>query len=113
MFSVLNELLPRKARLVLYVLVALAGVAIAAYQATEGDWVAFTASITTTLVTWLAAANVTPPVEEVLARAPQPVLEREVAERGDVIVNRQHFADLAVGPPNPPQHSPFDAPYDR
>ena len=113
MFSILSELLPRKARLVLYVLFALTGVVIAAWQAAEGDWLTFAASLSVTLVGWLAASNVTPPVEEIVSKAPQPVLEREVAERGDVIVNRQHFADLTVGPPNPPQRSPFDAPYDR
>lgn len=114
MFAVLNELLPRKARLVIYVLFALTGVVIAAWQAAEGDWLTFAASIATTLVGWLAAANVTPPAEEVIARADTRLLEAEAHERGEVLINALEYDDLQAAR-NQQLVLPvvIDPPYDR
>lgn len=60
MGAALNELLPRKARLVLYVLVAVGSLGLAAWQAAEGDWVLFAAAVVAAFQGSLAAGNVTP-----------------------------------------------------
>lgn len=54
----LNDVLPAKARLVIYALVFLAGLVLAAWQAAEGDWVAFGVLVTGSLTGALAGSNV-------------------------------------------------------
>lgn len=61
MKEALEELLPRKARLVLYVLAALVLLVITAFQAAEGDWLQFAILLATSFAPILAAGNVPPP----------------------------------------------------
>jgi hypothetical protein len=67
--SALKVLLPRKARLAIYVIVAIAVLVFAAWQAANGDWLLFAASLAVSLQSILAAGNVTP--------APEPEPEPE------------------------------------
>lgn len=64
MNDVINELLPRKVRLWLYLLAALVLIAFSVYQASEGDWATFTVGLAAALVDLLAAKNTPPPVNE-------------------------------------------------
>lgn len=50
--------LPAKYRLAIYAIVFVAGLALAAWQAAEGDWVAFGVLITGSLTGALAGSNV-------------------------------------------------------
>ena len=54
----LNEVLPARVRLVLYAVVFVVGLVLAAWQATEGDWVAFAVLLTGSLTGALAGSNV-------------------------------------------------------
>lgn len=54
----LADVLPAKARLVIYALVFVGGLVLAAWQAAEGDWVAFAVLLTTSLTGALAGSNV-------------------------------------------------------
>lgn len=58
MNTVLFELLPRKVRLTLYAIVALVGAALSAYQASQGDWLLFSAGLVQFLGGVLAVGNV-------------------------------------------------------
>lgn len=64
MNSVLNELLPRKARLVLYVIVFFALLGLTAWQAAEGNFLEALVSFLTSAAPLLAAGNLTPPEPE-------------------------------------------------
>lgn len=55
--------LPAKYRLAIYAIVFVVGLALAAWQAAEGDWVAFGVLITGALTGALAGSNVTPSVD--------------------------------------------------
>ena len=59
----LRELLPRKARLVLYVVVSLTLLGVSAYLAAEGDWALFVVTLGGSLQGALAAGNINPPEE--------------------------------------------------
>lgn len=59
----IQELVPRKIRLVLYVLSALALMALAAWQGSEGEWTAAIIAFLNSLAPILAAANLNPPLE--------------------------------------------------
>ena len=59
----LRELLPRKARLVLYVVVSLTLLCVSAYLAAEGDWALFAVTLCGSLQGALAAGNINPPEE--------------------------------------------------
>lgn len=97
MSDILSELLPRKARLVLYVIVFLAGTVLAIWQASEGDWVVFSGALATALTSLLAAGNVNPPAE-------QPVDETSLFEYGLTqvpdasLLSEAHFRGLIAGP---------------
>lgn len=54
----LSEVLPARVRLVLYAVVFVVGLILAAWQATEGDWVAFAVLLTGSLTGALAGSNV-------------------------------------------------------
>ena len=60
MGDILTELLPRKVRLWLYVLVFLALAGLAAWQAAAGDLIIFSLAVLGSLSSLLAAGNVTP-----------------------------------------------------
>lgn len=64
MGDVLRELLPRKARLWLYLIVAAGMAGLTAWQAAQGDWTAFALSLGGTFAPLLAAGNVAPAPEE-------------------------------------------------
>lgn len=64
MGNILTELLPRKARLILYVIVFVALLVLGAIQANEGDVRAAITAFLTSLAPLLAAGNVNPPVPE-------------------------------------------------
>lgn len=55
----LNDVLPARARQVLYAILFVAALAFAAYQASEGDWLVFAGGLVTSLLGALAASNVT------------------------------------------------------
>jgi hypothetical protein len=55
----LNELLPAKARKVLYAIVFVAGIVLAAWQAAEGNWTLFIAGLVQAFSGALAGSNVT------------------------------------------------------
>ena len=59
----LREILPRKARLVLYVVVSLTLLGVSAYLAAEGDWALFAVTLGGSLQGALAAGNINPPEE--------------------------------------------------
>ena len=59
----LRELLPRKARLVVYSIVSLALLGVSAYLAAEGDWALFAITLGGSLQGTLAAGNINPPEE--------------------------------------------------
>lgn len=63
MGEALQELLPRKVRLALYVTFGVGALGLAAYQAAEGDWLVFAASLGLALTNVLAAGNITPAPE--------------------------------------------------
>jgi len=54
----LTEVLPARVRLVVYAVVFVVGLVLAAWQATEGDWVAFAVLLTGSLTGALAGSNV-------------------------------------------------------
>jgi hypothetical protein len=83
MNSILTELLPRRVRLWLYVLTFLASAGVAAYVASQGDWLAFAGSLLATLVSLLAAGNISPPPEDHEAKIQALVDQtyRDVAEQ--------------------------------
>ena len=54
----LTEVLPARVRLVVYAVVFVVGLILAAWQATEGDWVAFAVLLTGSLTGALAGSNV-------------------------------------------------------
>lgn len=60
MNDIITELLPRKVRLWLYVLVGLGSAVLAAYQAANGDWLVFAGAVAAVLTSALAARNITP-----------------------------------------------------
>lgn len=62
MTNPLTDVLPTKARKYVYAVLALAALVLAAYQATEGDWVAFAVALIGALTGATAASNVTPVV---------------------------------------------------
>ena len=57
----LNNVLPPKIRLYVYALLTLAALALAAYKASEGDWIEFAATLLGSLGFGTAASNVTDP----------------------------------------------------
>lgn len=57
----LNDVLPARVRGAIYAIVFVAGLALAAWQATEGDWVAFAVLLTGSLTSALAGSNVEKP----------------------------------------------------
>lgn len=52
--------LPAKVRAAIYAVVFIVGLVLAAWQATEGDWIAFGVLLTGSLTGALAGSNVTP-----------------------------------------------------
>lgn len=64
MGSILNEIIPRMARLVLYVIVFFTLLALGAWKAAEGDVVEAITAFLTSLAPLLAAGNITPPEEK-------------------------------------------------
>ena len=58
MSNPLTEVLPARVRLVVYAVVFVVGLILAAWQATEGDWVAFAVLLTGSLTGALAGSNV-------------------------------------------------------
>lgn len=64
MGSILTEVVPRKARLVIYLLVSLALLGVSAWQFAAGDPLLFTVSLLGSLTNILAAGNVTPATPE-------------------------------------------------
>lgn len=56
----LTDILPARARRYVYAVLALAALVLAAYQATEGDWLAFAAYLIGALTGGTAASNITP-----------------------------------------------------
>lgn len=57
----LKDVIPAKYRKKVYALVALAAALFGIWQASEGDWTTFAASVLTFLTTSLAAGNTNPP----------------------------------------------------
>lgn len=92
MNEALNELLPRKVRLVLYVLASLVGVGVAAYNAANGDWNVFIGSIASALVTALAARNITP-VPDPGPPDPPTIEEQHVPEPAEFPPADEHDAE--------------------
>lgn len=62
--TVLTELLPRKARLALYLFAALGSSILALWTAADGSWLVFVLGLFTMFQALLAASNVNPPVTE-------------------------------------------------
>lgn len=60
----LKDLIPAKHRRRVYALVTLAAAVFGIYQASDGDWTTFVASVLTALTTGMATANTVPPVTE-------------------------------------------------
>jgi hypothetical protein len=56
----LYDVLPAKARKILYALLFLGALIFAVYQASDGDWVVFAGSLITSLLGLLAASNTAP-----------------------------------------------------
>lgn len=100
MNEALNELLPRKARLVLYVAASLVSAGIAAWLAANGSWTEFGLAVASLLVNALAARNVPslpptdPPADDA---ALKPQANPEPAEQPPVVdpydAERRRFLD--------------------
>lgn len=60
MTNPLTDVLPAKARKYVYAVLALAALVLAAYQATQGDWLAFAVALVGALTGGTAASNVNP-----------------------------------------------------
>lgn len=58
MSNPLSDVLPARVRLVVYAVVFVVGLALAAWQAAEGDWFAFAVLLTGSLTSALAGSNV-------------------------------------------------------
>lgn len=69
-------ILPAKVRLAVYAVVFVVGLALAAWQAAEGDWVAFGVLITGSLTGALAGSN----VKTATATAPETETEYDGAQ---------------------------------
>ena len=61
--NILHEVLPRKARLVIYIIVALALLALTAYKTADGDLFEAGLTLLGALAPALAAGNITPEPE--------------------------------------------------
>jgi hypothetical protein len=59
--NILSELLPRKARLVLYIVIFLIALVFAAWQASDGNWLVALGSVLASLSSLLSAGNTTAP----------------------------------------------------
>jgi hypothetical protein len=97
MNETLTELLPRTVRLWLYVLGGAVTAGVAAWQAADGNWAVFAASIAATLTQWLAARNINPPVVTVEPE-PAPLVtqtepEPEVQPPSADDLERRRFLD--------------------
>lgn len=57
MSNPLQDIIPARHRRRVYALLALAAIAFGAYQASEGDWTLFVASVLTALTSGTAASN--------------------------------------------------------
>jgi hypothetical protein len=79
MNDILTELLPRKVRLWLYVLVGLGSGVLAAYQAANGDWLVFAGAVAALLTSLLAARNINPPPAEPIPE-PEPLVSQVYPE---------------------------------
>lgn len=64
MSNPLQDVVPAKARKTVYAVITLAALGFGAWQASEGDWVVFTASALTALTTLTATANTSTASEE-------------------------------------------------
>lgn len=64
MQNVLTELLPRRVRLWLYLIVFVVLLILTAWQAADGEWGVAIVSILASLAPLLAAGNVTPEIED-------------------------------------------------
>jgi hypothetical protein len=62
----LTDVLPSKARKIVYALAFLALLVVTAHQGAEGDWWEAFGSFLTSLVPLLAASNTRPPMEDIL-----------------------------------------------
>lgn len=62
--TVLTELLPRRARQVIYLAASLGGLILGLYTAAEGNWALFAGGMFTAAQGLLAAGNMNPPVKE-------------------------------------------------
>lgn len=95
--SLLSELLPRKVRLWVYLIVLVAMLVFTAFQAAEGDWLLFVLGLLGSFQSSLAAGNINPPQgpapdpRELLAYglhlADDKQLLREVVNRGTLTVD--------------------------
>lgn len=59
--TVLTELVPRRARQVIYLAAAVGGLVLGLWQAAEGNWTLFAGGLFTSAQGLLAAGNITPP----------------------------------------------------
>lgn len=76
--NILSELLPRKARLVIYILLTFVLLVLTLWQAAEGNWLVFTISLASALTTLLAAGNSTAPAIVATAnKIPEVVVVQE------------------------------------
>lgn len=119
MKEALEELLPRKARLVLYIIATLVLWGISAYQAAQGDWLEFAVILATSFAPVLAAGNVNKPAPIVEAAAPFSVTDLVNAinlPENKAALERRGYLVGQVVPPEPPgtpnpfptQREPFD-----
>lgn len=71
--KILEDIIPARARKIIYLILALILLGFGAWQVAEGDWGVFIFSLVTALVNLLAASNTTtPPIEPETNEVYQP-----------------------------------------
>jgi len=93
MKNALQEILPRKVRLWLYVLVSFVALVLGSYQASEGNWFLFIAGVVIALQGSLAATDVVGDPDL------QDVRDEKLMEELDRRVNPEHEVPQQHGPP--------------
>lgn len=88
MEELLKELFSRKVRLWIYFVILVLSLALAAWQASEGNWLTFAGALLGAFQSSLSIKNINP---EVLSKASDAALLNEAIDRGKTVVDLQHY----------------------
>jgi hypothetical protein len=91
MNALLTELLNRKVRLWIYLLAIVVALIVAAWQASEGNWLVFAASLAGALQSSMAAGNLTPEPAAVVAKVSDQALADAAFNRGKTLVDLERY----------------------